>query len=85
MTSSYIGGHFSPTLLDTKVLSSLSNCQSDLSKYIHLSRWLRHIQSFDAIERSKFDSSPTLQLDQPQDLKSRVRLVLMYYMLTDVK
>ena len=73
MTSSYIGGHFSPTLLDSQVLASLSNCQSDLSKYIHLSRWLRHIQSFDAVERSKFDSTPTLQLDQPQDLKSRVR------------
>ena len=74
MTSSYIGGHFSPTILDCQVLSSL-NENENLSEFAHVFRWARHIQSFDAVERSNFDPSPSLELQQPQDLKSRVRRV----------
>ena len=72
MTSSYIGGNFSPTILDCQVLNSLTDV-SKLSEYPHISRWLSHIQSFDESERSKFDQNPSLQINQPQDLKSRVR------------
>ena len=71
-TSSYIGGHFSPTILDCRVLSSIRE-NENLSEYSNVSRWARHIQSFDAIEQSKFGLPPPLKLQQPQDLKSRVR------------
>ena len=72
MTSSYIGGQFSPTILDCQVLNSL-NDHSKLSEFPHISRWVSHIQSFNKIERSNFDQAPALQINQPQDLKSRVR------------
>ena len=72
MTSSYIGGQFSPTILDCQVLNSL-NDHSELSEFPHISRWVSHIQSFNKIERSNFDQAPALQINQPQDLKSRVR------------
>ena len=74
MASSYIGGHFSPTTLDCQVLDSL-NKNENLSDFVHVSRWASHIQSFDTIERSNFDQSPSLVLQKPQGLKSRVRNV----------
>ena len=74
MASSYIGGHFSPTSLDCQVLDSLNKNES-MSEFVPVSRWASHIQSFDAAERSNFDPSPSLVLQQPQGLKSRVRSV----------
>ena len=86
MTSSYIGGQFSPTILDCQVLNSL-NDHSKLSEFPHISRWVSHIQSFNKIERSNFDQAPVLQINQPQDLKSRVRRRCMWlfknYFLSD--
>ena len=50
MTCSYIGGHYLPTHLDVQVLDKLD--KANVAKdYVHLSRWIRHIESF---ERSEF-------------------------------
>ena len=67
LTSSYIGGHFSPTCLDSQVFTALSSRgQQNLSSYLHLSRWFAHIQSYDEIERRDFTEISA------KDNKSRV-------------
>ncbi|KAK7066398.1 hypothetical protein SK128_013825 [Halocaridina rubra] len=51
---SYVRG-YQPTVSDTILLSSLKQCKEDLTCYIHLSRWLNHIKSF---ENEKLEGMP---------------------------
>ena len=56
---SYIGGHYTPTSLDKQAFDVLKAENGHFSSsFVSLSRWYRHIESFDLVERQNFPQMP---------------------------
>ena len=67
---SYINGYI-PSSLDSKLYSHLQS--QELSNFLHLSRWFRHMQSFAQAERDSFAQVDVLP--NKVDIDKRVRIV----------
>jgi hypothetical protein len=74
MSRSYISGNVAPSSLDARLLNKLVK-NSDLSGHPHVSRWIRHIQSFSQAERESF-AQETIGGggDIKDDIDKRVRI-----------
>ena len=71
---SYIGDDVWPTNLDLNVFLLIeSKKEFDFSKYTHISRWFRHIKSYNESEKKEFPISKMSQNNSKDSISKRVR------------
>ena len=71
---SYIGDDVWPTNLDLNVFLLIESKEEfDFSKYPHISRWFRHIKSYNESEKKEFSISKMSQNNSKDSINKRVR------------